>query len=130
MERFPGRVIEPGRQGDFEVWDLLGANWWYCRKRGVSKLVMCDYVTKLAEKYEVTKKAPSPNIDEFDLVTQENEVSTNIREVVGGLQWVVTICRPDVARSVNALSRSTAQKRTMSRLAAGKHITAYLPISA
>ena len=58
LERFPGWVIEPGRQGDFEIWDLPGANWWYCRKRGVSKLVMCNYITKLAEKYEVTIKGP------------------------------------------------------------------------
>ena len=126
LERFPGRVIEPEFRGGFAVYDLLGANWFYSQARGVSKLVMSDYITKLAARFNVTKTARNPNLDEYDLDPQVNEVSDNIREIAGGLQWVVTVARPDIARAVNALSTYSAQNCTQARLDAGKRIIAFL----
>jgi hypothetical protein len=40
LKKFPGRIIEPEIEGDFEIWDLLGATWAYSRKLGQMKLSM------------------------------------------------------------------------------------------
>ena len=126
LERFPGRIVEPGVKGEFLVWDLLGASWYYCRGKGIVKLEMAEYIEKIAQKFGVSKNSPNPNLGEFNLKAQENEVDFNIREICGSLQWAVSTARPDVARPVNALSRFCAEKCTQARLDAGRKIIGYL----
>ena len=72
------------------------------------------------------KKSKNPNFDEYDIKSQKDEVETNIREICGSLQWVVTICRPDIAKSVNMLSHFTAEKCTQNRLLAAQKVIGYL----
>ena len=71
---------------------------------------MKDNIPKRCKRFSLVKEITSPTLEEFNLPLQEKEVKENMREYVGALQWAVTVTRPDVARSVNALSRSTAQK--------------------
>ena len=46
--------------------------------------------------------------------------------MIGSLQWISTITRPDVARNVNFLSRLLGKSVTMARVDAGKKIIKYL----
>ena len=46
--------------------------------------------------------------------------------MIGSLQWISTITRPDVARNVNFLSRFLSKPVTMARVDAGKKIIKYL----
>ena len=126
LERLGGREIPPSRNGDLLGWGLLGANVHYSRNRGIVRLCMNDYVRKLWSRYAVTIGDKDPNFADLDVNSQVDEVSVNIREVVGALQWAVTMARPDIARPVNILSRYSAQQCAKSRLEAGKRIMGYL----
>ena len=103
-------------------WGQIGTN----PNPWVSKLTMRDYILKTRKRFGVTKEKNSPSLEEFDLTSQTEEVADNIREYVGALQWAVTVARPDIARSVNALSRFTAQKCTVQRLKAAQKLMGYL----
>jgi hypothetical protein len=48
------------------------------------------------------------------------------REIIGSLQWVSTIARPDTARNINLLSRYLGKATTIPRWDAAKRIIKYL----
>ena len=80
----------------------------------------------MAKRFGVSKSFCNPNIGDIDLISQSEEVPNNLREVLGGLQWAVTVARPDIARSVNVLSRFSANPCAKNRLEAGHRTIGFL----
>lgn len=90
--------------------DLLGPDLHYSRSARSFKITMEKYIDmKIAAKYDIkiTKPVLSPNFDESALLDPEAKSlpSYPVREVVGTLQWVATIARPDVAVPVGTLAK-------------------------
>jgi hypothetical protein len=87
---------------------------------------MGSYIEKMAEKFNVRTTAPNPNVLENPLLEDKGDLKFPFREIIGSLQWVATIARPDVARNINLLSRYLGKATTIPRVEAAKRIIKYL----
>jgi hypothetical protein len=123
---YTGREIPAVVEGGIQKWDVLGADFEYCRARRYMKLHMASYIEKVATKYGIRTGALNPNVIETPLLDNKGPITFEYREIIGCLQWVATIARPDIARNVNLLSRFLAMPPTLSRAEAAKKIVKYL----
>ena len=104
-----------------------GAELRYSRSKRCFKLSMQTYIEKLADKFNVRAGSANPNFVEPPILNEQSAiVNFPYREMIGSLQWISTITRPDVARNVNFLSRFLGKPVTMARVDAGKKIIKYL----
>ena len=126
LKAYPGKVIHPEICGKTLKWDVLGADLEYNRIERSMRLSMGPYIDKMADKFNVRKTAPNPNVLENQLLEDTGDLQYPFREIIGSLQWVATIARPDVARNVNLLSRYLGKATTISRVEAAKRIIKYL----
>jgi hypothetical protein len=126
MKKFSGRNLVPTVVGTVQRWDILGAQLDYDRVSRSMSLIMPEYISKMAEKYNIRKTATNPNANEDELLSEENPIEFPFREIMGSLQWVCTIARPDVARNTNLLSRFLGKNVTTARVDAAKKIIKYL----
>ena len=126
LAQYPGRIIQPIINGSSQTWDVLGADLQYDRLRRSMSLTMGSYIEKMAEKFNVKTTAPNPNVLESPLLDEKGDLKFPFREIIGSLQWVSTIARPDVARNINLLSRYLGKATTIARWDAAKRIVKYL----
>jgi hypothetical protein len=106
---------------------FLGTAVAYDRHAGTLSLSQEDYVVELLEKYGMTDCRP------VALPTATGEQESNkdktsnfpIRELVGGLQWLASGTRPDIAFAVNVVAQEQA-KGLQSTVNKAKHILRYL----
>ena len=69
----------------------------------------------------------SPAFDESEVSKDDTEVvSFPYREILGALQWTVTVARPDVAQQVQFLARFSSKPPTRARVNAAKKIVRFL----
>ena len=130
LAQYAGREIKPELEPNgWQLWDALGAEFRYNRSQRSMKLTMATYIEKLAEKYNVRTTAPDPNFRENDLMAEKFEINFPYREIIGALQWVSTIARPDVTRNINLLSRFLGKPVTLPRVDAAKRIIKYLVLT-
>ena len=130
LSMYAGREIKADLEPNgWQVWDALGAEFRYNRAQRSMKLTMSSYIDKLAQKYNVRTTAPNPNCNENDLVAEKFEIKFPLREMIGALQWVSTIARPDVTRNINLLSRYLGKPVTLPRVDAAKRIIKYLVLT-
>ena len=80
----------------------------------------------MAQKYDAIAPATSPNFDEDDVARGEGACEFPFRELVGALQWVATVARPDVARPVNILATYLSEPATPKRASAAMRVLRYL----
>ncbi len=131
LGKYTGREIAPEVKGDWQSWDVLGAEFDYNRTQRTMKLYMRSYIKKMADKFNITAKmgsnsSPNPNFPEESVTVDSAEAQFPYREIIGSLQWVATIARPDIARNVNLLSRFLGKPPTFARVSAAKTIIKYL----
>ena len=72
------------------------------------------------------KAASSPCFQVSDLQNTCEESNFKYRELVGALQWMCTIARPDVARPVNVLAQHLSDKVTKGMEACARRVLRYL----
>ena len=113
---------------------ILGIQVLRSRKHRWMKLHQRDYVLKFLEKWQMDQASPKdtplptslpPDPEEKTLDQKDRHYNGLYREIVGGLIWLSTRTRPDLAFAVNYHSRycHVAHKQHFCRL---KHTLAYL----
>jgi len=129
LGKFKGNVIKPVHQLDganvvWEVRDVLGATLKYCRSKRRMKVIMDAYIDKMLKKWNMEDcRIYATPCEPCDL-SQGKEVEFPIKSLSGGLQWIATICRPDIQFAVQRVQRVT--KVTSAVVKAAKRILAYL----
>lgn len=130
LEKHPGSRVKKQKVESGYTRDLLGADHFYDRNSRELRITMTAYIEKIQKKFHMVgcKKRYSPGFDESALLNDKSEnVAFPIREVVGALQWVSVICRPDITQPTNSLARFVGTgKVRQSYVAAAKQILAYL----
>eukprot|EP00392_Amoebophrya_sp_AT5.2_P007235 g7249.t1 len=131
LTKFPGKIIDPKLHPGGEIeYDLLGADVIYHRENRTLKYNMSSYIKeKLCKKFRLEGCRPvdSPTFPESCLYDETSpESNFPLREAVGALQWLVTVCRPDVAAPVNCLAKVTGKKVTKVIANCAKKVMRYL----
>ena len=85
-------------------------------------------VEKMLQKFNMKDAAgaDSPVFDVSLLESDQNTVEFPYRELIGSLQWVSTIARPDVTQPVSALASYSSKPPTRARVNAGKRVLKFL----
>ena len=128
LQKFKGNVLMPTYEtignNVFEVRDVLGATHHHCRESRIMSISMEIYIDKVLKKFNLTnsKVVCSPFI-RSDL-EEGAEVNYPMKSLMGALQWIATICRPDIQFAVQRLQRVT--KITTAAVSAAKRICQYL----
>lgn len=131
LEVFPGKITHPRKiEGGWLQWDMLGSDLFYNREQGKMKISMGSYIQKVLKKFnlEDAKVASTPCFDESNLTGEQAVPAPGFpfRQLVGCLQWIVTIARPDVCLPVNALARCMGKPVSRAMVTAGKKVLRYL----
>ena len=144
LKQFPGSSISVETRKDSEglTWlaiDFLGADVHYCREKCEMRIDMKTYIWKQLKRFqiEVPKPVWSPNFDEENLAKKtEKKKGKEIpletypdfpsRSIVGALQWVVCVARPDLTVPVNVLAKYVAEPATKYFIKAAKKIFRFL----
>ena len=131
-DKFPGNIIQPkvatvdGLTG--LLYDILGADVFYCREHKYLKISMSSYIQKVLKKYfpDLKKSVVNPSFDASKLEEGELVSGFPVREVLGCLGWVVTSCRPDIACPVGILSQYVSKPVTKNFVNAVRLVCRYL----
>ena len=136
LKQIPGREIETKSKIDpatgyrWVTMDFLGADVHYCREARSFNLTMETYIRKAQARFGVKCPTPiySPNFSEETFDNADSKVVKDypIREVVGALQWIATVARPDVALPVSTLARNVAKPTTLPLVKACRKVMKYL----
>ena len=119
-KKFPDGSIE---------FDLLGADVLINTQKREFKLSMTKYVDKLLARFDMThcKALSTPSFEEAQLYAKADLCPKfEYRSLIGGLQWLSTVCRPDLAHSVGMLARASANPVTNSMVKCGRRVLRYL----
>ena len=108
------------------MWGALGADFKYRPQRKEMVLSMENYIEKVSKKFNVFKPVSSPCFQVSDLQNTDEESDFKYRELVGALQGMGTIARPDVARPVNVLAQHLSDKVTKGMEACARRVLRYL----
>ena len=131
LARFPGKRIHGVEKvlstGTFEYFDLTGVDCYYSRSRRELLLNMTNYIEKLVTKFEVSgKDVMSPSFDENNFTKGKVVKDFPWRSLIGGLNWVVSAARPDIAVAVSILARYNNAETTTTMIRAAKRVLRYL----
>jgi hypothetical protein len=97
------------------AFDLCGADVEINSRKRTLRISMAAYADKLLKRFKMTDCKPrnNPGFEESRLYDKKSATSTfPYRECVGGLQWLATTARPDLAHATNCLARAGAQPVT------------------
>jgi hypothetical protein len=121
--------MEPQSDGSVKF-DLLGADVFYNQLAGSYRVTMEDYCNKVLKRFDVpdtAKARANPNFPEDSLYHKSNlDKHFKYRECIGALQWLATVCRPDLAHSTNVLARAAANPCTNSMSRCARLVLKYL----
>jgi hypothetical protein len=109
--------------------DLLGADVEYNAVNRSVKISMHSYAMKMLKRFDLLSAKPRthPGFPEENLYNQSSKPSEYpFRAAIGALQWMSTICRPDLAHSTNALARASANKVTKAMQIAATLVLKYV----
>jgi hypothetical protein len=126
----PVSKIPMEKQSDGSLkFDLLGADVFYNQKQGSFRLSMEEYCKKLLKRMVFPLTAgprSTPNFPEDSLYHESKPSTFKYRECVGGLQWLATVCRPDIAHATNVLARAASNPVTNSMARCARLVLKYL----
>ncbi len=130
LKRFPGKIIEPEWEGNVRVRDILGATLRYDQSKRWMKLSMEGAIKRCLAKFSMTDCRPlfSPCTNESISEGPLNSAFP-IRNLVGAVQYIATMCRCDIVYAVQRLARCIVDCRD-STVRAGKRVLAYLKATA
>ena len=111
LQKFKGNILNPTYEtingNVFEVRDVLGATHRHCRERRTMSITMEIYIDKILKKFNlINSKVVSTPVIRCDL-DEGSEVKYPMKSLMGALQWIATICRPDIQFAVQRLQRVT-----------------------
>ena len=131
----PGQVIPMKESWDawgnkWQSLDFLGSDVSYSRDARSMHMSMSAYIKKQLLRFKIPsgKRVLSPNYNEATIASGETKEIPDYpaRSVVGALQWVATVCRPDIAVPVNVLAKYVSMVPTKAFANAAKKIFRYL----
>ena len=129
---FEGKEVEPTKvhHDGTEERDLLGATLLYNRKKRYMKVHMKDAIVKVLKRFNMSdcKGAPTPAVANADLSAGGDNKVYPMRQLCGCLNYIATICRPDISFACHRLSQF-ADKCTGNAVNAGKRILKYLSVT-
>jgi hypothetical protein len=105
LKAFSGKVIPADVEGEFEVRDILGVRLRYCRAKRTMTLDLEAATDKLASKFSIEAGRPISTPCIHSVLTEGKAIEFPIRSVVGGLQYIATMARPDIMFAVNRIAR-------------------------
>ena len=130
LNKFPGKIIKPDLEKDengdtIEIRDILGVTHRYIPKRRWMKLSMEGSIKKILTKFKMenAKARSTPCVNSS--LDEGRDSTFPLRELVGALQYVQSMGRPDVSFAVQRLSRCVTNVKE-STVTAGKRVLAYL----
>ncbi len=127
LSKFPGKIIEPVRNGKWLEWDVLGATLRYCREERRLEITMEHHIKKLLEKFRMQDcRIVSTPCTGASLVDEKTNETFPIRSLVGALQHISNICRPDITFAVQRCARHMLPKTSQKCVDAAKRILQYL----
>ncbi len=130
LNRFPGKLIPPERSGKWQVWDVLGARVKYCREERELEIDMERSIDKLLQKFNMnscrTVSSPCCAGDIAALGEGKENTTFPTRSLLGALQHIANVARPDIASAVNRVARHVSPKCTDRTVKACKRILQYL----
>ena len=126
LEMFPGKVVPPKLEGNWEVRDLLGATLRYNRTARLMKIDVAEAIERALTKFNLgdAKPAPSPGV-RGSLEEGPVDETFPLRSLVGSLLYIATICRPDVMFATNRVARAMKSPHA-SCITAAKRVLLYL----
>ena len=122
-----GKVIPAVLEGSTEVRDILGVSLRYNRVERSVKFDVSKPIDKLLGKFNMSdcRTVVSPVVNDCNLEDGKPRSDFPIRQLVGSLMYLATICRPDIAFAVQRLARFV-DKPTENVVRAAKRVLAYL----
>lgn len=127
LQRFPGKVIHPISDGKWKVWDMLGAQVRFCRAEKSLKIDMKNAIDALLEKFaQAGARIYSTPCVNNKLNEGDRNEKFPIRSLVGALQHIGNMARPDIVYAVQRVARNVTPFPTESTVAAAKRILGYL----
>lgn len=118
----------PLEKGGVEF-DLLGADVAYNQETRELNVSMKSYMDKLLKKHDMQDCKPRnhPSFPEANLY-RESKLAPEFkyRNVIGGLQWAVAVCRVDLCHITNQLARASARPVTRSMAKAARLVLRYV----
>ena len=116
LKAFKGTKIEPSFETDsdgvvWEVRDILGSTHKHCKSARRMRVSMETYIQKVLDTFNLQdiRQVQTPCVT-GDL-SVGREVDFPLKSLVGALQWVATICRPDIQFAVHRVQRCTVCTR-------------------
>jgi hypothetical protein len=129
LEYFKGTEVKPVKvhPDGTEERDLLGATLLYNRESRYMKIHMKDAILKVLKKFNMSgcKSVSTPMAHNADLCGGGKNESFPMRQLCGCLNYIATICRPDIAFACQKCSQF-ADKCTNGSINAAKRIMKYL----
>ncbi len=127
LDRFSGKMIPPIVHGGIiHERDILGVRMLYNRETRCLTLDLQAAIEKLAKKFDIQEGRPLATPCVYtDLEEGRLMPEYPLRKLIGGLQYIGTMCRPDVVFAINRVARAQ-NKPTASVITAAKRIVRYL----
>jgi hypothetical protein len=129
LNHFKGTVVHPTKihADGTEERDLLGSTLLFNRNKRFMKIHMKSYIEKMLAKFNMVgcKPANSPCAPYADLSLGKVDEKFPMRQLVGSILWLSTMCRPDVSYAVQKVAQF-ADKPTTAAIVAGKRILKYV----
>ena len=127
LKKFPGKIVPPRMEGDVEVRDWLGAVVRYNRGKRQLSITMEPAIDKLLKQFNMAdcKSVATPCVVSNDLSAGKPNTHFPIRQAVGSLLYIATVCRCDISYAVQRVARCVSNC-TEAVIKAVKRILAYL----
>jgi hypothetical protein len=131
LSHFEGKIVDGERSpdGETEIRDLLGATLRYNRSARTMKIDAESAIDTLLKKYRMTDTRPlsSPMVKHQVRAKGHDETDTSfpIRSLVGSIQYIAGVCRPDISFAASKLGQRVAAP-TKGLVADAKRVLAYL----
>jgi hypothetical protein len=129
LNHFKGNEVKPIKvhSDGTEERDLLGATLLFNRRERYMKIHMRNAIEAVIKKFnmEGCKSVSTPFVPNADLSGGTKHDKFPMRQLCGCLNYIATICRPDISFACQKVSQF-ADKCTSSSINAGKRILRYL----
>lgn len=128
LDQFSGKVIAAETKDGFDVRDILGVRLRFSREKRFMSMDLEQAIVKVAEKFKVAPGRPITTPCVYTDLQEGKKVEYPIRQLIGALQYVGAMARPDVCFAINRVARfvSLEGQPTSSLVTATERIVRYL----
>ena len=107
LAQFTGKVIpaEKSKCGNYDIRDILGVKLTYSREKRYMKLDLEQAICKIAAQFKIQPGRSIGTPCVYQDLQEGKQVEFPIRQLIGALQYVAVMARPDCCFAVNRLAR-------------------------